>query len=68
MRLLEHKGGCNAILDNEHSGFQNIQSIQNIVTVKDIYSKLMASAYGASADVKELGAMLREWYRLDRLH
>jgi hypothetical protein len=29
--------------------------------VKDIYSKIAASAYGTSAEVKELGNLLKEW-------
>lgn len=41
--------------------FHNIHSLRNIASVKDIYSKIAASVYGASTDVKELGDMLKEW-------
>ena len=40
----------------------NIHSFQNVATVVDIHSRLAASSYGASTDVKELGDMLEEWY------
>ncbi|QBD81612.1 hypothetical protein EPA93_38830 [Ktedonosporobacter rubrisoli] len=42
---------------------RHIHSLQNIATIMDIQSKLAASSYGASRDVKELGEMLTEWYR-----
>ncbi|QBD75643.1 hypothetical protein EPA93_06340 [Ktedonosporobacter rubrisoli] len=43
--------------------FHNIHSLRNIASIKDIYSRIAASSYGPSADVKELGAMLKEWYK-----
>ncbi len=42
--------------------FHNIDSLRNMATVKDIHSRLVASPYGASIDVQELGDMLKEWY------
>ncbi|MGB8343426.1 MAG: hypothetical protein WCD86_01005 [Ktedonobacteraceae bacterium] len=39
----------------------SIDSLQNIMKIRDIHSRLVASSYGKSADVKELGEMLAEW-------
>lgn len=43
--------------------FHNINSLRNMASVKDIYSRIAASSYGTSIDVKELGDMLKEWYK-----
>jgi len=39
----------------------SIDSLQNIMKIRDIHSRLVASSYGKSADVKELGEMLEAW-------
>lgn len=42
-----------------------IGSIQNVAVVVDLHSRLVASPCGSSADVRELGDMLQEWYALN---
>ena len=37
---------------------RSINSMQNAVTIMDIFSRLMASSYRTSADVEELGTLL----------
>lgn len=46
--------------------FHTINSLRNMASVNDIYSRVAASSYGTSADVKELGDMIKEWYKDDR--
>ena len=41
---------------------RSINSIQNTVTIVDMHSRLAISSYGTSPDVREIGAMLKEWY------
>jgi DNA-binding SARP family transcriptional activator len=41
---------------------RSINSIQNTATVIDVHSRLAISSYGKSADVQEIGTMLKEWY------
>jgi transcriptional regulator with XRE-family HTH domain len=45
--------------------FHNIRSLRNIASIKDIYSRIAASSYGTSEDVKELADMLKEWYETE---
>ncbi len=40
----------------------HINSIQNVAMITDIYRRIAESSYGMSAEVKELGDMLTEWY------
>jgi tetratricopeptide (TPR) repeat protein len=40
----------------------HINSMQNVAIITDIYSRIVASPYGKSHDVKELGEMLSDWY------
>ncbi len=40
----------------------HINSMQNVAIITDIYSRIVASPYGKSHDVEELGEMLSEWY------
>lgn len=40
----------------------NINSVQNVTIITDLYTRIAASSYGASRDVKELGDLLKEWY------
>jgi tetratricopeptide (TPR) repeat protein len=42
---------------------QDISSVQNIAVIVDIYGRLVASSYGMSEDVRELGKMLKEFTR-----
>ena len=41
---------------------RSINSIQNTATIVDMHSRLVISSYGTSPDVREIGAMLKEWY------
>jgi hypothetical protein len=40
----------------------HINSIQNVTMIADIYSRVTAGSYGASAEAKEVGDMLNMWY------
>lgn len=41
---------------------RSINSLQNAAIIRDMYSRLAISSYGKSADVQEIGMMLKEWY------
>ncbi len=40
---------------------RSINSLQNVVTIRNLHYRLTVSSYGTSADVQEIGSMLKEW-------
>lgn len=61
MRMGEYQEAT-YILRNALATFRSINSLQNTATIVDMRSRLASSSYGSSPDVREIGAMVKEWY------